>query len=60
MKEHNPAVSAVIVSIVDDGDSSIMLVGKKRPGKDAEIINAFSGKVAIDMWDILTSRKESQ
>lgn len=60
MKEYKPAASAVIVSMVVDGDSSIMLVGKKRPGKDAEIINAFSGKAAIDMWEMLTSRKESQ
>lgn len=60
MNVKEPSTDIVLVSMVFDGDASVMLVGKKKPGKEAEIINAFAGKDAIDIWDILTSRKESK
>lgn len=39
-------------------DSSILLVGKKEPGKPVEVINAFQGKEAEELYLKLTTRKE--
>lgn len=57
MVEKTPKTDVVITSMVFDGDASVMLVGKKKPGKKAEIINAFAGKDAINMWETLTKKK---
>lgn len=42
-------------------DNDILLVGKKNPGKPVEIINAFQGKEAEDLYKKLTTvkRKDS-
>lgn len=53
-----PDTDVVLVSMVFDGDASVMLIGKKKPGKEAEIINAFAGKDAIDMWETLTKKRK--
>ena len=60
MVEKTPKTDVVITSMVFDGDASVMLVGKKKPGKEAEIINAFAGKDAINMWETLTKRKDGK
>ena len=39
-------------------DTAILLVGKKKPKKDVEIINAFKGKAAVDLWEQLTVQKK--
>ena len=39
-------------------DNTILLVGEKKPGMDVEIINAYQGKEAEDIWKKLTVRKE--
>lgn len=31
-------------------DVGVLLVGKKVPGKDVEIINAFQGQEAVDIY----------
>lgn len=38
--------------------SSILIVGDKRPGKDADIINAFEGPEAEELWNRLITKKE--
>lgn len=38
--------------------SSILIVGDKRPGKDADIINAFEGPEAEELWNKLITKKE--
>lgn len=52
---------SVIVSwdFSNGDDSAIMLVGVKKPGKPAEVINAFQGSDAIDLYEKLTTRKET-
>lgn len=40
------------------GGNGTLIVGIKPPGKAAEIINAFQGQEAIDIYNILTTRKE--
>jgi hypothetical protein len=38
-------------------DNSVLIVGKKKPGDAVEIINAFQGKEADELWRKLTVRK---
>lgn len=51
---------AMIVSwdFTNGRDKSILLVGKKKPGKAVEVINAFQGKEAEELYLKLTKRKE--
>lgn len=53
---------AVIVSwdFSHGRDVGVLLVGKKQPGKAAEIINAFQGKEAEELYLKLMRRKERQ
>lgn len=41
-------------------DDSILLVGKKEPGKPAEIVNAFSGKEAEDLLFKLSGNEKEK
>lgn len=55
-----PSNGSYIVSwnISHNKDDSILLIGKKEPGKPAEIVNAFAGKEAEDLVYALSMRKE--
>lgn len=54
-------VESVIVSISfpkgGDENSGVLIVGKHRSGKASEIINAFEGKEARELYEKLTKRK---
>ena len=41
-------------------DTSVLIVGKKMPGKDVEIINAFQGKEALELYQKLTTVKKKE
>lgn len=41
-----------------ENDSCILLVGEKNPKKDVEIINAFAGPEAEELWNKLITKKE--
>ena len=51
---------SVIVSydFTNGTDKSLLLVGKKNPRQAVEVINAFSGKEAEELWLKLTNKKE--
>ena len=53
---------SVIVSydFTHGADESILLVGKKKPGDIVEIVNAFQGKEAEELWKKLTVKKEKK
>lgn len=40
-------------------DNSVLIVGKKRPNQSVEIINAFQGAEAEELWKKLTVKKEA-
>lgn len=40
-------------------DVGVLLVGKKKPGGDVEIINAFQGQEAVDIQKGLTTINEA-
>ena len=52
--------SSIIVSYdaSENGDETILLVGKKNPNETIKIINAFQGEEARDLWEKLTERNE--
>lgn len=52
--------SSIIVSYdaSENGDETILLVGKKNPNEIIKIINAFQGEEAKDLWKKLTERDE--
>jgi hypothetical protein len=38
-------------------DYDVLLVGQKKPGKDVEVINAFKGEEAFEIYEKLTTKK---
>ena len=52
--------SSIIVSYdaSENGDETILLVGKKNPNEIIKIVNAFQGEEAKDLWKKLTERNE--
>lgn len=53
-------VDSVIVSwdFSHSQDKHILLVGRKTPKHDVEVINAFQGKEAHDIYEKLTTQKK--
>ena len=51
------SVDSIIVSF--DSENTVMLVGRKAPKKDVEVINAFQGEEARELYRKLTEKRES-
>ncbi len=51
-------VSVDLVPI--NGDNSILIVGRKRQNQSVEIINAFQGEDAIELYKLLTTVKKGE
>lgn len=53
-------VKSIIVAYENTNgvDTSVLVVGEKKPGNVVEIVNAFQGKEAEELWRKLTVRKE--
>lgn len=43
-----------------DTDNAVLIVGQKAPKKDIQIINAFQGEEAKELWKKLTAREGSK
>ena len=37
----------------------VLIVGRKRPNESVEIVNAFQGEEALDIYNKLITKKES-
>lgn len=50
-----PLTDTLLVSIAlkNDEDDAALIVGRKRKGESVEIVNAFQGKEAIDLYNRL-------
>lgn len=48
----------VSVDFTHGKDTGILIVGRKTPRKDVEIINAFQGEEARDLYLKLITKKE--
>lgn len=54
----NSSGSAIVSwSFSEDDDVYVLLVGKQERGKSAEIINAFQGEEAVELFKKLTERE---
>lgn len=54
-------ITSVIISFDDQtNDEPIMIVGTKRMNQSIEIINAFQGDEAIELYKRLTTRKDKE
>lgn len=61
MSDINESGSVVVSWDFSKGkDVGVLLVGKKTPGKDVEIINAFQGEEAEVMYRMLTTVKKKE
>lgn len=49
-----------ILVAFDDSGKGVLIVGKKRLNESAEIINAFEGDEAKELWKKLTVKKEKK
>lgn len=56
----NETHGALIVSWDFSHGADILLVGRKMPKKDVEVINAFQGKEAHDIYEKLTTIKKGE
>ena len=43
-----------------DGDNTVLIVGRKRPNKSVDIINAFEGDEALELYRRLVTKKDGQ
>lgn len=61
LKENKMKISESIiigVDISENGDTPVLLVGRKQSEKATEIINAFQGEEAIELYMKLITKKE--
>lgn len=47
------------VDFADNGDVGVLIVGRKRPNLSVDIINAFQGEEAKELYQRLTERKST-
>lgn len=52
----------VLVSYVEptNGDKPILIVGRKRPNQSVDIINAFQGDKATELYQTLITKEEKK
>lgn len=55
-----PITDTLLVSIdsEDSVNSAVLLIGRKRSDHSVEIVNAFQGEDAIDLYNLLTTVKK--
>lgn len=51
-------VNVLLVSF--DPDSNLLLVGKKKPNEMVDILNAFQGEKAVEIYNMLITQKEGK
>lgn len=56
MTKDNISATSLIVSLSfsPTKKDAILIVGKKEPGKDVEVVNAFEGDNAFALYELLT------
>lgn len=52
-----PDTLLVSIDFGSNVNESVLLVGRKHPNQAVDIINAFKGKEAIDIYDKLVTQK---
>lgn len=49
---------ANVLLVSFDPDSNLLLVGKKKPNETIDILNAFEGEKAVDIYNLLVTQKK--
>ena len=50
----------VSINLATNDDIAVLIVGRKRPNQSVEIINAFQGEDATDLYKLLTTVKKGE
>lgn len=50
----------VSIDLKMDGDNAVLIVGRKRKGESVEIVNAFRGKEASDLYNRLVTVQKGE
>ena len=54
-KDNISATSLIVsLSFSPSKKDAVLIVGKKEPGKDVEVVNAFDGDNALAIYELLT------
>lgn len=56
-------ITGAVVAAFDyksDTDTAVLIVGQKTPNVDIQIINAFEGEEAKELWKKLTTKDEKK
>jgi hypothetical protein len=48
------------VDFANNGDTGVLIVGRKRMNQSVEIINAFQGEEAKELYKRLTTKKDGE
>ena len=54
------AYSLIVSFVVNEKDTPLLVVGKKRPNQSVEVINALAGPEAEELWTKLITKKEEE
>ena len=46
------------IDISENGDNAVLIVGRKQSGNATEILNAFQGEEAIELYTKLITKRE--
>lgn len=46
------------VDLADNDDTGVLIIGRKRMNQSVEIINAFQGKEAKELYEKLITKKD--
>lgn len=50
----------VSIDLATNGDNAVLLVGRKRPNETVDIVNAFQGEEAVELYNRLITVKKGE
>lgn len=56
----NNAKSLLVSFVVNEAGTPLMVIGTKKPNQSVEVINAFTGPEAEELWNKLITKKEKE
>lgn len=61
-KTQRPLIDTLLISIniPTNGDEPVLIVGRKNPNESLDIVNAFQGKDAVNIYNQLITVKKGQ
>lgn len=50
----------VSIDLSASGNNAVLIVGRKKPNQSVEIVNAFDGEEAVELYKKLTTVKKGE